>query len=77
MLDVQDLLESNRKSNLQKEEDTKRADILIEELKQRLQREKVTPEKQKLAADNVFQALGQGLPWRKRQFYSDDSINAK
>ena len=45
MEDIQDLLESNGKSNLQKEEDTKTANILIEELKQRLQREKVTPVK--------------------------------
>ena len=52
--DIQDLLDSNGKSNLQKEEDTKKANILLEELKQRLQREKVTPEKQKLAADNFF-----------------------
>ena len=54
MEDIQDLLEFNGKSNLQKEEDTKTANILIKELKQRLQTEKVTPEKQKLAADIFF-----------------------
>ena len=36
MEDIQDLIESNGTSNLQKEEDTKKANILIEELKQRL-----------------------------------------
>ncbi len=45
MEEIQDLLESNGRSNLQKEEDTKKDIILIEELKQRLQREKVTLEK--------------------------------
>jgi hypothetical protein len=32
-------------------------------LKQRLEKEKVTHEKQRNAADKFFQALGQGLPW--------------
>ena len=54
-----------RKSNLQKEEDTKRADILIEELKQRLQREKVTPEKQKLAAD-IFSSIRSWITMRNK-----------
>jgi hypothetical protein len=31
-------------------------------LKQRLEKEKVTHEKQKNAADNFFQAIGEGLP---------------
>ena len=54
MEDIQDLQEFNQKFNQQKEEDTKNANILIGELKQSLQKEKVTPEKQKLAADNFF-----------------------
>ena len=42
MKDIQDLLESTRKSNLQKEGDTKKANILIEKLKlkQRFQKKK-------------------------------------
>ncbi len=57
MEDIQDLLESNGKSNLQKQEDTKKEIVLIEELKQRLQREKVTPEKQNHAVDNFFSKI--------------------
>lgn len=59
--DIQESLECKGKSNLQKEEGTKKESVSIEELKQRLQREKVTPKTQNLAED-IFYALDQGLP---------------
>ena len=60
MEDIQDLLEFNGKSNLQKEEDTKTANILIEELKQRLQRETVPPEKQHIISSSIKSRITMG-----------------
>ena len=54
MEDKQDLLESNGKPNLQKEQDTQKANISIGGTETKIQIEKVTPEKQKLAVDSFF-----------------------
>lgn len=62
MEDIQDLLDCNGKSDIQQKGDTIKANIWKQNLKQRLEKEKVTHEKQKNAADNFFQAIGEGLP---------------
>ena len=67
MEDIQDLLDCNDNTDVQQKEDNIRANIFIQELKQRWGKEKVTPGKQKDAVDNVFQALGQELPRGTKQ----------
>lgn len=63
MEDVQELLKLNGESNVQHKEDTKIVNIIIEELKQRLQKKNI-PQKQKLVADHYFKAIDQELPSR-------------
>jgi hypothetical protein len=75
--DIQNLLDCNGKTNVQQKEDRTKANVLIQELKQRLRKEKVTSEKQKNAADKFFHALGRGLPWGIKPYFTHDSVDAR
>ena len=77
MEDIQDLLDCNDKTNVQQKEAGMKANFLIQELKQRLGKEKVTPEKQKNAADKFFQAIRRGLPWGTKSYFTHDSVDAR
>ena len=77
MEDIQDLLNQTEKSSNQIDCDKQKADILIKQLQKRLAQEKVTPQKQKDAADRFFQAIGRGCPWGTKQIYDKNSVDAR
>jgi hypothetical protein len=77
MEDIQDSLDCNAKTDVQHKEATMKANILIQELKQRVGKEKVSPEKQKNAADKFFQVIRQGSPWGTKPYFTHDSVDAR
>ena len=73
MEDIQDLMDIEQKSDA---ENTQVVDK-IKDLKQRILNEKITPIKQKNAADKFFRALGRGCEWGTKPSYHNCSIDAR
>ena len=77
MEDIQNLTNAERHSTAEKKDDRDRIKVLMDKLKERISNEKITPNKQHIAADKFFRAMGRGCQWGTTSTYDDKSVDAR